>query len=182
MDIYFCPAFCFFCFHYGSVLTPFSHVQFIFPILQNEHYYVISFDMVRKRIDIIDNISVTMTNVAKYGSVPEVLRDFVSVFLDDMVDERYGFAVRRITPRRMQMHWRDVNNKVDCGVFAMRHMETFLGQSVKSWDCGLRKGDRKGLESLRVSYMRQILAAELNVHHSNNIRCAVDFRDAVGQN
>nr|GMC75042.1 uncharacterized protein LOC109155335 [Ipomoea batatas] len=92
----------------GLKLSPYGGWRninmFIFPILQNEHYYVISFDMVRKRIDIIDNISVTMTNVAKYGSIPEVLRDFVSVFLDDMVDERYGFAVRRITPRRMQMH------------------------------------------------------------------------------
>nr|GMC54007.1 uncharacterized protein LOC109171666 [Ipomoea batatas] len=61
----------------GLKLSPYGEWRninmFIFPILQNEHYYVISFDMVRKRIDIIDNISVTMTNVAKYGSIPEVL-------------------------------------------------------------------------------------------------------------
>ncbi|XP_019178149.1 PREDICTED: uncharacterized protein LOC109173369 [Ipomoea nil] len=137
--------------------------------------------MVRKRIDIIDNSSVVMTNEDKYGATPEVLKDFLSVFLDDEVDLRYGAVVRRIIPRRMQMRWRDARNKVDCGVFAMRHMESFLGESVTAWDCGLQKGDTGGLDLLRRSYMRQILTNEINAHHHKNICSVVGYRDDIEQ-
>nr|GMD91031.1 AP-4 complex subunit epsilon [Ipomoea batatas] len=50
------------------------------------------------------------------------------VFLDDVVDDRYGVVIQKLIPRTMQMHWHDARNKVDRGVFAMRHMKGFLGQ------------------------------------------------------
>lgn len=35
---------------------------------------------------------------------------------------------------RLQMKWRTTNNSIDCGIFAMRHMETYKGNGVRSWD------------------------------------------------
>lgn len=32
------------------------------------------------------------------------------------------------------MTWKNRENKVDCGVYAMRHMETYKGNP--NWDCG----------------------------------------------
>lgn len=49
--------------------------------------------------------------------------------------------MRNMDPKRLQMPWRDAVNKRDCGVFTMRHMESFEGQDAKDWGCSLNKGD-----------------------------------------
>lgn len=36
------------------------------------------------------------------------------------------------------MHWRSKENTTDCGIFLMRHMETYLGKE-ENWDCGFQK-------------------------------------------
>nr|GMD80131.1 uncharacterized protein LOC109173369 [Ipomoea batatas]GMD80141.1 uncharacterized protein LOC109173369 [Ipomoea batatas] len=110
------------------------------------------------------------------------MKDLLSVFLDDEVDFIYRATVRRFVPTRMQMQWRDARNKVDCGVFAMRHMESFLGQSVNAWECGLQTGDTRYLDFLRMTYMREILSIEFNVYYYKNIRRAVAFQHTIGQN
>ncbi|MFS7900489.1 hypothetical protein Hanom_Chr00s117228g01810221 [Helianthus anomalus] len=35
------------------------------------------------------------------------------------------------------MPWRTNHNKIDCGVFVMRQLETYKGATGKSWECGL---------------------------------------------
>uniref|UniRef100_A0A251VEI3 Ulp1 protease family, C-terminal catalytic domain-containing protein n=1 Tax=Helianthus annuus TaxID=4232 RepID=A0A251VEI3_HELAN len=46
-----------------------------------------------------------------------------------------------LEPEIMKMSWQTEKNFVDCGVFAMRHMETYTGKHVskKEWDSGLSK-------------------------------------------
>lgn len=44
------------------------------------------------------------------------------------------------------MAWRDTTNKDDCGVFAMHHMETYVGLGTTGWDCGLNRGDISKLD------------------------------------
>ncbi|KAD4983018.1 hypothetical protein R6Q59_002670 [Mikania micrantha] len=33
-------------------------------------------------------------------------------------------------------------NFVDCGIFVMRHMEMFMGNHTRAWDCGFSKDER----------------------------------------
>lgn len=40
-----------------------------------------------------------------------------------------------VIPQWLEMSWRIVKNKVDCGVFAIRHM----GQLISKWRLGLWK-------------------------------------------
>nr|GME03143.1 zinc finger BED domain-containing protein RICESLEEPER 2-like [Ipomoea batatas] len=75
----------------------------------------------------------------------------------------------------MQMPWRDNLNHVDCGIYTMRHMETFRGQTFKTWDCGLVRGDAY-LRNLRMVYMREILMAEINDLRLTNIKRARKFQ------
>ncbi|MFS7980245.1 hypothetical protein Hanom_Chr10g00937171 [Helianthus anomalus] len=35
---------------------------------------------------------------------------------------------------RLEFEWKTVNNTVDCGVFVMRHMETWFGVTTDKWD------------------------------------------------
>jgi len=76
---------------------------------------------------------------------------------------------------RLEMPWRTLSNVVDCGVFLMRHMETFKGSSLKEWEqeCGLlNEVDDEGmltgkqqqqLDVLRRKYLAKILLSEQNL-------------------
>jgi len=74
-----------------------------------------------------------------------------------------------LVPKRMQMAWRDVRNKFDCGVYRMRHIETFMGQAVSRWDCGIVKGDSAILHKLHLQYMKDLVVSEYNLHRSRNL-------------
>nr|GME13353.1 zinc finger BED domain-containing protein RICESLEEPER 2-like [Ipomoea batatas] len=80
--------------------------------------------------------------------------------------------------KRMQMAWRDHKNKIDCGVFLMRHMETYLGQGVKKWDCGLVKGGTSKLHKLRIRFMKDLAISEYNIHRSRNLSRAYQYINA----
>ncbi|KAL8199827.1 hypothetical protein R6Q57_013395 [Mikania cordata] len=54
-----------------------------------------------------------------------------------MTSHPIAFTLKTCKTKRIAMPWRTLNNFVDYGVFAMRHMETFKGTSVKEWKCGL---------------------------------------------
>nr|GLL37589.1 uncharacterized protein LOC109189836 [Ipomoea trifida] len=55
--------------------------------------------------------------------------------------------------KRMPMKWRDIGNEVDCGVYLMWHMESYVGERVTKWDCGLTRGDRLQFQMLRLRYI-----------------------------
>lgn len=38
----------------------------------------------------------------------------------------------------MKMPWRSSANHTDCGIYCMRHMETYMGD-IKGWDAGFKK-------------------------------------------
>lgn len=44
------------------------------------------------------------------------------------------------------MSWRNNVNTVDSGVFLMQHMESYVGQSVKLWDCDLSRGNQSQID------------------------------------
>ena len=63
----------------------------------------------------------------------------------------------------LKMSWQTKNNYVDCGIFAMRHMETYSGN--KDFDAGFLpegKEQNKQIEDLRKKYLTKILLSEHN--------------------
>ncbi|CAM8965464.1 unnamed protein product [Rhodiola kirilowii] len=63
------------------------------------------------------------------------------------------------------MKWRTKDNDNDCGIFTMRHMETYMGGGEKKWTCGLSiegvKQDGQ-LCAPRDIYMNLIIRSSLN--------------------
>ncbi|KAL8228398.1 hypothetical protein R6Q57_015982, partial [Mikania cordata] len=43
---------------------------------------------------------------------------------------------------KLRISWATTNNFVDCGVFVMRHMEMFMCNHTRAWDCGFPKDER----------------------------------------
>lgn len=42
-----------------------------------------------------------------------------------------------VTITRLEMKWRTEKNQFDCGIYAIRHMETYKGNGVRSWESKL---------------------------------------------
>nr|GMC60562.1 zinc finger BED domain-containing protein RICESLEEPER 2-like [Ipomoea batatas] len=71
--------------------------------------------------------------------------------------------------KQMQMSLRDLKNKINCGMYLIHHMETYVEQGLFKWDCGLTKGDTSKLHKLRLQYMKDIVVSEYNAHRSTNL-------------
>ena len=75
-------------------------------------------------------------------------------------------TMSRVWPRRLEMAWRTTNNNKDCGVFVMRHMETYDGTSLASWNTGFKpEGDGQDaqLDDLRKKYATRLLIWKNNI-------------------
>nr|GMD81317.1 uncharacterized protein LOC109162486 [Ipomoea batatas] len=73
---------------------------------------------------------------------------------------------------------RDNSNKVDCGVFTMRHMETYMGKGTKGWDCGLEKENKEQLNNARVKYLAEIVNSPVNEFRGDCMKDARQFEKA----
>ncbi|KAH6778314.1 hypothetical protein C2S51_009626 [Perilla frutescens var. frutescens] len=94
-----------------------------------------------------------------------ICRALQNVFADYLYTE--GLKARSGTVRcaylaRLDMNWRDIENNNYCGVYTMRHMETYMGQSSKAWNCNLEKGNVSQMNVLCMEYCASILSSSLN--------------------
>lgn len=83
-------------------------------------------------------------------------------FLKDNGHPNYQ-ALNNYKVDRIKLAWETKNNFIDCGIFAMRHMETYSGK--KDFDAGFVKEGAeqdKQIEDLRKKYMSKILLSDYN--------------------
>lgn len=86
---------------------------------------------------------------------------FIKYLKDNGYPHFKELAECRVT--NVKMSWQTNNNYIDCGIFAMRHMETYSGN--KDFDAGfVREGkeQKKQIEDLRKKYLTKILLSEFN--------------------
>lgn len=48
-----------------------------------------------------------------------------------------GAEIPQLEPIVVRLGWQTVDNWLDCGVFVMRHLETYMG-TLHGWSAGLR--------------------------------------------
>ena len=79
---------------------------------------------------------------------------------------------------RLPMPWRTLSNQVDCGVFTMRHMETFMGCEPGEFKSGFKNESAAQdlqLHKLRFRYMNRIMLSGHNLIQRNNHSEADEF-------
>nr|GMC78940.1 uncharacterized protein LOC109189836 [Ipomoea batatas] len=155
---------------------------YIFSILQQGHFYMISVDTIARKVDIIDSSSAGETKDKLYGQTPKHLVDMLSTFLDDKLETEIASNIMDLIRKRMQMSWRVPKNQVDSAVFTMRHMESYRGQGVANWDVGLQRGNYMQICVLRQYFMREILMSDINIHQNSNIKRALNFANGLARN
>ncbi|CAI9103193.1 OLC1v1001639C1 [Oldenlandia corymbosa var. corymbosa] len=119
-------------------------------------------------IDVIDNSS------NAYIEPAEKLKRF---FVDYLLRKKLTATARifkNAKIRVLKMRWQDTENFTDCGIYAMRHMETYQGDP--RWELeftGVLERDNEILDRLRIKYFAEILSS----HEIN--RCAGIFMAKV---
>lgn len=78
----------------------------------------------------------------------------------------------------MKMDWRTETNVIDCAVFTMRHMETYMGGGVRHWDAGLQakgKQQKMLLNRLRQKYTAKFIMSTINSLREDVIARCIDW-------
>lgn len=87
-------------------------------------------------------------------------------------------TIKKVKPTVLKMKWRTKSNGVDCGIFTMLHMDSYMGDAVSRWDCGLDvESDLQNsqLMRLRIKFCTKILLHEINIHRDKMIEYADEF-------
>ncbi|KAK9053356.1 hypothetical protein SSX86_029989 [Deinandra increscens subsp. villosa] len=136
------------------------------PIVFAWHYYLMCFNLKTERIELIDNNG---DKKRKYGTIPKKMKQ---AFVDYLISIGYKHheKMKKAQIIRLEMPWRTLNNSIDCGVFVMRHMKTYFGDS-KNWNSGLLKEKDQGhdLDDLRYKYAVKILTHNMNLQSHSNV-------------
>ncbi|KAL8225908.1 hypothetical protein R6Q57_018465 [Mikania cordata] len=64
------------------------------------------------------------------------MKDVFSNYLLEK-DHPSALKINHQTPQSVDIPWKTTKNGIDCGVFCMRHMETYMGGGPKKWSSGL---------------------------------------------
>ncbi|KAL8215167.1 hypothetical protein R6Q57_004616 [Mikania cordata] len=81
-------------------------------------------------------------------------------------DHPNALKIYNLTSTLLDLPWKTTINGVDCGVFSMRHMETYMGGGLKRWKTGLNpesESQRRQLNQLRFKYLCKILLSNVNI-------------------
>ncbi|KAK9072148.1 hypothetical protein SSX86_008580 [Deinandra increscens subsp. villosa] len=149
----------------SSIYKTIRSVDLLFcPMNLKRHFYVICFDFLKPALYILDNVKDNLGINERYGNCPKILRDTLAAYLTK-VNTAKSKKISTVLPKRLSMPWQTTNNVIDGGIFAMRHMETFMGGPASHWENVITEVSSKQkieINDLRVKYMVKILLSDFN--------------------
>ncbi|KAL4571547.1 hypothetical protein LXL04_018308 [Taraxacum kok-saghyz] len=148
-----------------------------FPICQHQHFYLLIMDMKMNKFLIVENSSNCISTKDRYGEYPNVMLKLFSkvLYMDNHPNIE---SIKKLKPIRAKMPCRTKDNNYDCGIYVMRHMEDYVGQKAKDWDCGIPKDSSKQestLRMLRKKYLCRILTSDINNSKNEVIKVYEEF-------
>ncbi|XP_022010659.1 uncharacterized protein LOC110910269 [Helianthus annuus] len=140
------------------------------PMLTGQHYYLLFFNLKTRDIFIIDNVEGVAGLERYHGNVEKMISTFCR-YLRPM-HPKITSQLRNTKLVRLVLPWQTLYNGIDCGIFLMRHMETYTGTHVGHWMCGLSNerdisremlpDQAKEIEDLRKKYLSKMLLSDVN--------------------
>ncbi|KAJ0459753.1 putative papain-like cysteine peptidase superfamily [Helianthus annuus] len=106
----------------ASLLKLTGYTVIVFPILENHHFYLVSFDMEKLAISVIDNIHVSESFIKFSGNTDFLKKTtpfkVVNVFIKYLRSVRHPKCLEfePVIPKRLEIEWATIGNSVDCGV------------------------------------------------------------------
>ncbi|XP_074302422.1 uncharacterized protein LOC141633980 [Silene latifolia] len=133
-----------------------------FVIHDSGHYYVLCIHFKKHAIHILDDQELPdgVDMRKQYGNTAETIRDSFVSFKAETKDARaadtndFGMHV-------INMPWKNSQKNDDCGVYVMRHMETYFGYT-ENWESGFKNNIDRILKNLRSRYCASIILSKAN--------------------
>ncbi|GJT83702.1 ulp1 protease family, C-terminal catalytic domain-containing protein [Tanacetum coccineum] len=121
-----------------SFAMPNATLVFFLVLLAKSHYYLLVFNLKTPKIEILDN-SKNEINVSLDDRYGESFKKLKKLFIECLSysEHQSWKSMKKAVCERIEMSWRTENNIIDCGIFMMRHMETYMGYA-KNWKCGFK--------------------------------------------
>ncbi|XP_024980935.1 uncharacterized protein LOC112517795 [Cynara cardunculus var. scolymus] len=164
-----------------------QHIALVFfPLLDKGHYYLVVFNLKNPSIVVIDNRRIEVSDddhlLEMYDFITDILQRLMIRHLN-AVGHAAGKDLDETGQERLRLDWQTNNNFDDCGVFTMRHMETYMGD-MKSWKTGLApesKTQENQIANLRVKYVAKILMNSYNVKkdYNSSVHLYMPLHDAI---
>ncbi|XP_056691771.1 uncharacterized protein [Spinacia oleracea] len=143
--------------------------QIFIPVLAAKHFYLLVINHYNATVDVIDNRPLPR-NVKfedKYEGHPEVVLDAFAKYMGT-----FGYEVEPMQKYEMnlvKMKWRSMKDYTNCGVYVMKHMETYTGDPEHEWICDLKANDTNQIRKLRVTFCGLLMLSKQNEMHESNI-------------
>ncbi|XP_065859421.1 uncharacterized protein [Euphorbia lathyris] len=130
-----------------------------FPVVYAAHFYVFVINHFTGKIDVIDNKALD-----KGVTVHSKYKGFAKALV-----KAYYLYIKRESPnclndisaygsKHLKLKWKESSNNDDCGVFLLKHMESYFGQEESEWDIGVRNNNVDQLKNFRIEYCWKILS------------------------
>ncbi|KAJ8430389.1 hypothetical protein Cgig2_032128 [Carnegiea gigantea] len=153
-----------------SLIQLFIVLHVFFPILRSEHFFLIVFQFADKTVNIIDNLTLPKNPSTRYGNCDSVLKHFFSKYLMQRGRPK-AKEVKNFRTIYVKTDNQDSINLHDCGIYTMRHMETYYG-NLPSWDHGFQEEKETLLRTLRAKYAARIFLHPDDMLRDNTLRKA----------
>ncbi|KAG6397755.1 hypothetical protein SASPL_144216 [Salvia splendens] len=159
---------------------PTDDAYVFFPVCANFHYYLVVYWMKKNTIEIIDNNKPhkAMDPFEKYDIDIGLMKDmFEAYFIEKkMLDNSEN--VNKSSINFLPLEWAISTNNKDCGVYLMRHMETYVGKKGSEWDIGFFGRSVKIPQILRGRYCYRMISSIYNNQRSPMLQLAHDWMEA----
>nr|GEY42391.1 hypothetical protein [Tanacetum cinerariifolium] len=164
----------------ASLFLPTFEVVFI-PVSNNEHKFILCVNMKNPAISVIDSkkkVKKVKTRKRKKDEdindmkVASILHKFFGKYL---LAINHGNATEIIEAQlvRGTFDWQTDKRSKDYGIFLMRHRESYIGNELGKWKCGLDDEGKKQntqLGYLRNKYAAKILLSDCNMYKSKILK------------
>nr|GMD19061.1 uncharacterized protein LOC109172465 [Ipomoea batatas] len=87
-----------------------------------------------KQLDFEQCLDTEIQNVANLDISDAQLKNAFAMYLHKKGHTNLEEKVKKLTVELIKMNWRSADNKTDCELYYMRHMETYMGNP--QWKCG----------------------------------------------
>ncbi|XP_057773682.1 uncharacterized protein LOC130992987 isoform X2 [Salvia miltiorrhiza] len=138
--------------------------MFFFPVFPDDQPYVLCFDLPKEVIFIIDtSVEVNKHPVSSnYNDLCHILRSLLAEFLNNNREHLSSASVSKSVIEVLNLNCTARINSVDVGLYVMRHMETFEGDTSVNWSTGIMNATQHQLGLLRLRYCATIVSWEKN--------------------
>ncbi|CAH1445865.1 unnamed protein product [Lactuca virosa] len=147
------------------------------PVVRSFHIFLFVINLQHPEFVITNNIKFDDPIDVRYGQLLQIIKTYILDYLRSQNHPKTKMF-SHVMPHRLEMPWSTINNHIDCGVFTMRYMETYMSGSMNEFKVGFKNefpAQDDQLAKLRTKYLYKIITHEYNVHKDSVLQKVDQF-------